>query len=238
MPGLKLRQIDGLFDAPIGAIGFAASGSSNTVTTPITTVLSTAGNGGISVPLQVASTSQVGVITTGSDARVEIVDSSTKKKIADASSNEVYGRLSESSGAYTLSYFSLVAGSETAYTIPSTSIDFYFNYRYDLYRLPSNFAISLGARVVSNDPASVGGSTARWVTEKLTVTALNTLSALSNAPTVTTNIFLIVNGKTENAFGGGSAAFSVSGTTVSWSAANAGYPLETTYDVIAYYERG
>ena len=42
------------------------------------------------------------------------------------------------------------------------------------------------------------------------------------------------NGK---AFGGGAAAFSVSGTTITWSASNAGYSLQTTDNVIAFYEK-
>lgn len=234
-----LAQIAGFFDVWTGAINFNASSSSNNVTAAITTVLSTAGRGGVSVPLQVAATAEsIGLVTAAADNRVEIWRTSDGAKIA-ASGNEVYGRLTEAGGVYTLSYFTSVGGTETVYTFPSaTSIDFYFSYRYDLARIPTNFATRLVARNVSQDPAGTGsGSSAQWFPEKRNVTALNTIDALTKTPTSATNVFLIVNGKTENAFGGGSAAFSVNLSTkaITWNAANAQYALQTGMDVIAFY---
>lgn len=228
-------QIDSLQYARIGALNITASGSSTVVTTPITTVLSTAGDGGVAVPLQVFTTSTVGLVTTGADNVVLIGLNATKKPTADGSGNEVYGRLTEASGVYTVSYFTLVAGTETAYSFgSSTAIDIYFVYQFDLARMPRNAGVSVNARLIQNDPSGIGsGSIIKF--EKLTVTALNTLSALTIAPTSGTTIQLIVNGKNENPFGGGSAAFSVSGTAVTWSATNAKYALQTTFDVIAFY---
>jgi hypothetical protein len=228
-------QLDWLQDARIGALNFASgAASSATITSAITTVLSTAGDGGVSVPLQVFGATQPGVITTGGDNIAIIVSNATKRPIADASGNEVYGKITEAAGVYTLSYFSLIGGVETAYTFSSTiNIDFYFAYRFDAARLPKNALIAIGSRVIQQDPSSSGGAVNRH--EKLTITALNTLSALAQAPSSPTNILLFINGKVENPFGGGSAVFSVSGTAITWSAANAGYNLQTTFDAIAFY---
>ena len=231
---LDRAQLSWLQYARIGAINFSASGADDVVTTAITTVLSTAGDGGVAVPLQVASATLIGVVTATTDNVCLIVNTATKRPVADATGNEVYGKLTEAAGVYTLTYFSLIAGTETPYTgFSATGIDFYFIYQFDAYRFPRNSGTALSGKVIQQDPSGSAGSTNRI--EKVTVTALNTLAALSFAPTATTNIILHVNGKSENAFGGGNAAFSVSGTAVTWSAANAGYALQTTMDVIAQY---
>lgn len=75
----------------------------------------------------------------------------------------------------------------------------------------------------------------RIQTDKLSVTSTNTLSALS-ATYAGTFFLLIVNGQTLNTVGA-SPPFTVSGTAVTWSAANAGYNLETTDSVVAVYSR-
>jgi len=230
---LDSSQIDKLQQARIGALGFTAVGTSTVVTSTITTALTNAGDNNATPPLQVFTTSTVGVVTTGSDNLVLIISNTTKKPLADASGNEVYGRLTEAAGVYTLTYYSLISGTETAYTFASTAIDFFFCYQFDFTRMPRNAGVSLTARIVQNDPSGSTGSLIK--TEKLTVTATNTLSGLTAAPTTSTSIQLLVNGKVENPFGGGSAAFSVSSQTVTWSATNAKYAILTTFDVVAIY---
>lgn len=232
-------QIDSLQYARIGGLNLSATGGSTVVTTPITTVLSTAGDNGasaVSVPLQVATTSTPGVVIAASDNIVLIAANATKRPVADVSNNEVYGRLTEAAGVYTLTYFSLINGTETAYSFGSaTAIDFYFVYQFDLARMPRNSGISINARLIQQDPSGVGGSGSVNKEERLTVTALNTLSALTIAPTNGTSIRLFVNGKMESPRGGASASFSVSGTTITWSAANARYNMQTTFEVDAFY---
>ena len=93
----KAKQISKLLAAQIRVAGFAASGSSNVVTTPITSALSTAGDGGISVPLQVSASSGLGVVTAAPNNRIEIYDATSKAKISSAGF-EVYGRLTEAAG--------------------------------------------------------------------------------------------------------------------------------------------
>lgn len=231
---LDKSQIDSLQFARIGALNLSATGGSTVVTSALTTVLATSGDGGVSVPLQPSTNSTVGLVTTGTDNVALIAATATKRPIADSNNNEVYAKLTEASGVYTLSYFSLVAGTETAFSFPSaTNIDFYFVYQFDAARMPRNAGVSLNSRIIQQDPGAASSSLIKF--EKLTVTALNAVSALTIAPSSATSIRLEVNGKTENPFGGASAAFSVSGTAVTWSAVNAQYPLRTTFDVVAFY---
>lgn len=227
---VKRRQLDFPIVAPIGISGFTAVGTSSVVTSVITTALSTAGDGGVSVPLQASSNNSVGVVTTGTTNRVEIVSASTKERLIDASGNEVYGRLTESGGIYTLSYYSLISGTETAYTMPSTSIDFYFNYCFDAYRLPADFAVRLPTKIISDDPSNQGG---KEFIERLTVTALNTVSNLTKTP-ISGSLKLIVYGVTHTLVDS-PTPFSVSGKAITWNANNAGYSLETVDNVVACY---
>jgi len=59
-------------------------------------------------------TSTAGVVTTGDANRVEIRDATTKKVFFDGDGNKIYGRLTESSSVWTLSFFVLDEGSEVA----------------------------------------------------------------------------------------------------------------------------
>lgn len=229
---LAASQIDRLFDGFVRLLNFTANGLSGNITTAITLALSSAGNGGVSVPLQVA-VSGVGVIT---NVTVPIFDNALKKPLRNADNNEVYGKITESNGDFTLSFFSLNAtGTETAYTFSSaTPIDFLIVYRFDFFRVPNNFATAYPIGDI-NLPSTGTNTVAKWFTEKLPVTLPNTVSALTKTPTSNTNVFLHVNGKTENAFGGSGAAFSVNAKNITWNAANAG-DLLTSYDVVAFYE--
>lgn len=230
MSQIKAKQLTKLFSGYVRVNAFTASGSSIVVTTPVTTALSTAGEGSVAVPLQVATSSSIGVITSSPVNRVEIFSNATKQKLISVAKDEVYGRLTESSNVYTLSFYTNISGTETAYTLSSTSIDFEFAYRFDFYRVPSDFAISTNARNVSDDPIGTGQAT---VSELLTVTALNTLSALTNTPLGA--VTLLVNGLAEVSVGS-PTPFTVSGTAITWNATNATYSLETTDQVIAIYQ--
>ncbi len=223
--------------APVRINNFSANGATAIVTSAITTALATAGEGSVSVPLQISSGSAIGVITTGANNRVEVYSATSKQKIANGSNNEVYGRITESGGVYTLSFFTLPSsGSEAVHTFASaTSIDFEFNYRFDFARFPADGIISARSRNVSDDPFAIAGGGLTPRMEVLTVTSLNTINSLSFVPANTTTIALIVNGETFDTLGGAAAPFSVSGQAISWSAVNARMPLETTDRVIASY---
>jgi hypothetical protein len=75
------------------------------------------------------------VIVAAPSNRVEVYVAATKAKLQDSGGNEIYARLTEASGVYSLVYYSMVAGVETAYSFGSaTAIDFEFNYRFDFNR--------------------------------------------------------------------------------------------------------
>lgn len=243
MGKLALEQINGILSAPLRVTPIAgATGASTTVTTPITTALATAGKNGVSVPLQPSAASGLGLITTAPLNRIEISDATTKLKLKDASSNEVYARLTEAGGVYTITYFVLVNGVETAYSIPSaTNLDIDITYRFDLGRLPVDAFTAYGIRVVQSDPTGGGAIAANWFAEVLTVTATNTLSALTKTPTNVSVMELVVNGKVHDSLGGANADFALSGTparTVTWNSGSAAadYSIVTGMKVVAFYQ--
>ncbi|MBD2437365.1 hypothetical protein [Nostoc sp. FACHB-110] len=223
---LKSKQITKLIDAAIGINGLTASGNSTTVTSQITSALSSAGDGGVSVPLQVATSTTIGVVISSS-LILQILDATTKQVLVDGSGNEIYGKLTQSGGVYTLSYYSLVSGTETAYSFSSTSIYFEFAYRFDFYRLPVSFALN---KNVYDDYLSP--TAAKVYTEVLTVTGTNTLSNLTKTPSTTSNVLLFVNNAVYSAI---ASDFSVSSKTITWSAAAAGFSLDTGDSVVAHY---
>lgn len=227
MAQVRSKQIKKLIDAYVGVSGFTASGTSTDVTADITTALTTAGEGSVSVPLQLASASQIGVITSGNN-RVEIFDATTKLKL-DSNGLEIYGRMTESTGTYTLEYYVLDSGVETAVTV-ATDIDFEFPYRFDFKRVPPNFAINVKTKYVGDDPS---GGVFSLIREARTVTALNTLANLSKTPLF--GVTLIVNGVSESS-SDSPAPFTVAGKVITWNATNAEYTLETTDKVTAQYE--
>ena len=96
---------------------FTQTGSSGTSVT-ITTEMSgkTAGGG----------TSAAGVVTSGAYNRCEVKDSSLDTYLEDAGGQRVYGRITESAGTWTLSFYTNEAGSETAHSLASTNIRVYF----------------------------------------------------------------------------------------------------------------
>ncbi|MHA2404788.1 MAG: hypothetical protein ACXADH_17460, partial [Candidatus Kariarchaeaceae archaeon] len=203
-----------------------AAGTSDVVTTEVTTA---AGNDG--VPVQVGAATTEGFITTGANNKVWIFDNSSKTAIDDGLGNEVYGRLTEAAGVYTLSYYSLQSGVETAYSLTSTAIDFYVNYNYLFKNIPNDANIRLRAVPVGEDPGSQSGRPIR--NEQVTVTATNTLSDLAKTP-IDNSVALYVNGKAEHE--GASAAFTRVGKALTWDATDAEYDLETTDMVYAHYD--
>lgn len=60
---------------------------------------------------------QVGVVTTGANNIVHIVDKNLLTFIEDVEGQRVYGRLTESAGVWTLSFYTNEAGVETAHTL-------------------------------------------------------------------------------------------------------------------------
>jgi hypothetical protein len=232
---VQAKQIERLFMAPIQATALSfAAGATAAVTAVLTTLASTAGNGGVAVPVQVSSTTTQGFVVSGVNNRVEIYNSTTKQKMDDntPAQNEVYGRLTFAASVYTVSLFVLINGVETAYTLPATTtVDLEVVYQFDFDKLPVDALVGLSSRNVDND---AGGGATRIRSERVTVTGANTLAALT-VPYAGAGMFLLnVNGQTKTTLGG-SPAFTVAGTAITWSAANALFSLATTDTVEAIY---
>jgi hypothetical protein len=69
--------------------------------------------------------------------------------VADAQGNPVYGKLTESSGSYTLSFYSMVGSTETEYTGGAgEAIDFKFAVRTNLFNIPVDALINSGSGFV------------------------------------------------------------------------------------------
>lgn len=233
MERLKAKQIKKYLAASIRISGLTAtiSNTSTNVTSVVTNSLLTAGYNGQAVPLIISNSETAPGIITSTNNRCELYYTTNGNKI-EYQGNEVYGRLTQSSGVYTLSYFYLLAGVETAYTIPSTTtIDFEFNYRFEFKDLPTDAIIATKQRYIQDDIASIGG---RERTEKLTVSSLNSISALSVTPLAGTSIKLIINGYVLDSLST-SPAFTIVGTAVTWNSSNADWDVETTDEVFANY---
>ncbi len=230
MARFQAKQIKKYISAPIRINNLSVSGTSFDITASITSVLTTSGfNGGSIALLPSASELVTGIIVSGTNNRVEIYKSSTKLKIKGPG-GELYGRITFASSIYTLSFYTLVSGVETAYNLPLDSIEFEFNYRYEFKDLPTDALIGIVTRNINQDLPSSGD----LVTESLTVSGINLVSDLSSAPDTSSNITLIVNGQEFNNLTV-SSAFSVVGTAVTWIPLNAGFDLEITDKVIARY---
>ena len=230
--GIPAKQITKFMQAWVGIAGFAsAGGTSDTITSALTTALNTAGNGGVSVPLQVGSGSTEGVNTAAGFNQTQIFQAANGDKLTDATGQEVYAKVTNSGSAWTLSYFSAPNGVETAYTMTAaTSINFEIPYVFSFDHLPFTAIAAMIERHIAPDLATFGF---RQFAEALTVTAANTLSSFTNTPNGVVTM-LLVNGVTYTPLGS-SPPFTVSGKVITWSAANAGFALATTDDVKAVY---
>lgn len=236
MSTIPSKQVIKVLAAPVRIAGFSANGGSTVATAALTTALSTAGENGVSVPVQASASNGLGVITTGASNRCELYAATSKNKLLAGNGEEVYARLTEAAGVYTLTYYTLAdTGVETAYSFAgATSIDVEFSYRFDFARLPSDAIIAIGTRNIAQDPGNEAG---RQYRERLTVTGTNAINALTKAPVDAGSVVLFVNGVSYDSFGGAAAAFAVNTSTkaLTWSAANAGFSIETTDRVVAQY---
>ncbi len=226
------KQISKPMAATVAVAGFTtAGGTSDTITAALTTVLSTAGNLGVSVPLAVGSATAEGVDTASGFNLAKIYASATGKNYQDGNGNDVYGKVTNAGSAWTLSYFSAPNGVEAAFAIPaSASIAFDVPYIFSLSDLPMRAITGTAERHVAPDLAAYGF---RAQADVMTVTSANTLSAMSQT-FVGPYSQLIVNNQTFTPYGT-SPDYTVTGTTVTWSASNVGFALAPGDKVIHFY---
>lgn len=221
---------------PVNNLAFP-TGSSMNVSAALTSAAATAGFGATPVPVQVGSITSTGgnegFIVSGKNV-CQVYDSEGQK-MADSSGNEVYGRLSVVSGAYTLSLFSNLNNVETAFVMSApTTISFSPSYIYSFAHLPADFATSLAEAYQGNDPKDLAPIVSQMVSQLLPISTINTLPVLTYNYTPGEEFFLFVNGEAANALGP-TPAFNVVGKNITWYAANAGYSLTSSDEVVAFY---
>lgn len=235
MPLVQSKQVQkfitGRIYVPAAASVVAGNVSAN-VTATLTAALATASDQGTAVPLQahIANT-QMGLLVTAPKNLVEVYDANGVK-LQSADGDEIYGRLTQAGAVFTVAFYSLAAGVETAYAFDAAeTIDIVVPYVFDFVSLPTDFATSLKTAYVNDDP--IGAP--RTKTEVVAVTALNTLDVTSEnfngafcELNVNGQIIDIIDPAAPFAFAAGSNA-------IAWSQLNAGYPLETTDTVIVTY---
>lgn len=78
-----------------------------------------------------------GVITTAPNNRVTLVSLASEQAIEDAQGQRVYGRITEATGVWTLSFYTLESGVETAHSLSSQDIRAYFREVFTLETLPT-----------------------------------------------------------------------------------------------------
>ena len=220
---IQTKQINAQFDGVFVVGAFASTAATSAIfTTALTTAVAGAGKGGIAVPLQVATASTQGVVT---NIVVEIFDATSKDKIiADYEGNEVYGKITEAAGVYTLNYHYLNnAGAEQNYTFAATNIDIAVLYRYDLDTLPQDFAVKANT-FVSQD-GNAGNNTTSLI-QQLTVTGINTVTTATIPASKEIKFVhsITINGVDEALHGMAVAANGV----VTVTAGTLGYNVETT----------
>jgi hypothetical protein len=236
---IKEKQIDMIRSAYVGITGVAfPAAASIDITTPLSTVLATASDAGTPVPMQVSPDRFTqGLVVAEPKNYVQVIDSLTKKPLGDPlnEDNEVYGRITEAVGVYTISLYTLIAGVETIYTpAAAVTVDVYPLYRFTADNYPTDAIASIPTTMLFNDPTRVITKQQNF-TELLTVIALNTLSDLTQLPDVPANIILEINGQAVDSFGGIVAPFAVTVQTIVWSPANAGFNIEAGDRVVALY---
>lgn len=227
MARLHSSQVEKLLHALVYFTVSSGVANNTNVTTALTTRLNTAGDGGVSVPVQEAST-DIGIVTSGANACK--VFQANGEAIYDANGNRVYGRITFASTTYTVSYFVLINGTQTAFSFgTSTNLLVGVPYAFDLFRYPRDAATNTPVE----DTIQIGGTTPEKVfIERLNVSALNVVANLTKTPVNNTLVKLIVNGQLQTTFDN---SFSVSNKTVTWSNTNARFDLRTTDLVISEY---
>jgi hypothetical protein len=90
----------------IASYSFTA-GATSDITTVVTSLLGTAGLGGVGVTVKVsANDNDTGMVVGG---QIDVLDTNNDPIASPTSGNEIYGRITEASGVYTLSLYEKIA---------------------------------------------------------------------------------------------------------------------------------
>jgi hypothetical protein len=191
------------------------------------------------------SNSVVGVFTTNPNNKIFLRESATGKALASgigATAKSVFGRLTESAGTWTLSFFTLVAGVETAYDfaagydsgahpLAGDNFDFRWCESVQIADSAPTAIVYAGEGIDEFDPSSPTNH--NHIQETVAVTSNGqTGFALSQTPKDVADVIMTVNG-VRYEYGSGKD-YTIAGSTVTWL--DVDFTLQTTDEVIFSYE--
>lgn len=198
---LRSKQVTKYLQGRIIIESVTFSGNTLDVTASLTSALVGAASDGGDLTLQVYTSSRMGFVTDTPINLSPIRDSSTALPLADDDGNEIYGRLTYSSDVYTITLYSDIDGTETAYT-PSEdmTVDVVTPYQFDLGDFPSDSLIVMDARYPVSDPVVVASGESTGISgitrEAVTIASTNTIPSVSNDIDTEQFFAVVVNGIT------------------------------------------
>lgn len=143
------------------------------------------------------SNAVAGVYTTAIQNKVMLRNRATQKPFQDSLNRQIIARLTESIGVWTLSFFVVIAGSETAFNFTGNAdVGANFDFRWCETvqlkdSLPTN-VVNFGEGIDEIDPSSP--LTHQHQIDAFTATALQTVFAFSATPKDYTDVAFFVNG--------------------------------------------
>lgn len=197
---------------------------------PVTTFFTGLASGG--------TDTTVGVIASTPNNKIYLREAGTGHQIKDTVNGvSVFGRLTENAGAWTLSYFVLVNGTEVSYDFTGHPlVGANINFRWCEVVQAANYkptsVVNAGEGIDEYDASSA--SAHQHINDVIAITSNGqTALTLSQIPKDANDVVLVVNTATYNQ----PESFTVSGSTVTWTAtaASGGFDLETTDKVVAIY---
>lgn len=225
------------FDAGyINVLGYTTSaGTTNIINSTLSTAAQGAGYGGENLQHKLGSQNSHSESCGWLETKVPVYDTVTKTAFTDGNGNEVYATLTKPAVDYILSFFSLVDGTETAFSIEAGKVvDLQIAYMFDSHNKPNDLHIRQSAVVIGSDPSN----NTKLYHENLTITALNTLSNLTYFPVSGTDVEIVIDGGAHVSTINGT--ISVSGKAITYNndynpATSSGFSLRTTSSAYARY---
>ncbi len=180
MTRAERKQIDNNKIGQMFVSGFIAAGASDIVTPEL--VIAAAADSVTVIP-STGTGSSLGFLVTNPLNKIKIVSNTTKSLIGDINSNEIFGRLTEAAGVYTLSYFSMQSGIEVSVSLNQT-IGFFLEYNYEFKDFPFDSPLRLLdniTNVVAVAPSLLEASSDTTINQQFDIVEL----ALSSNITIT-----------------------------------------------------
>jgi hypothetical protein len=135
------KELAAIITTRVVISGVMANGGSTIITTQIASSLLTAGFASMALPV-IRSTDEKtqGIIADALKNRVELVNSTTFERLSTSIGYIIYGRVTESLGVYTLTYYYSALGVETPVTVVGPiGINFGLPYRAHIALLPIDY---------------------------------------------------------------------------------------------------